>query len=97
MLQVINLLPFLIICDIISSKNLLHYNIVYNRKKMKIFVMNIIFEPWHEISNIVVCATSKGSDQPAHTQSDHRAFASPFSIIRVSSYVLTEHHLEFLS
>ena len=22
-------------------------------------------EPWHEISNNVVCATSKGSDQPA--------------------------------
>ena len=27
------------------------------------------FEPRHEISNNVVCATSKGSDQPAHTQS----------------------------
>ena len=24
-------------------------------------------EPQHEISNNVVCATSKGSDQPAHT------------------------------
>ena len=24
-------------------------------------------EPWHEISNNVVCATSKSSDQPAHT------------------------------
>ena len=23
-------------------------------------------EPWHEISNNVVCATSKASDQPAH-------------------------------
>ena len=27
-------------------------------------------EPVHEISNNVVCATSKASDQPAHTQSD---------------------------
>ena len=35
-----------------------------------------IFEPRHEISNNVVCATSKGSDQPAHTLSLIRAFAS---------------------
>ena len=28
-----------------------------------------IFEPVHEISNIVVCATSKSSDQPAHMRS----------------------------
>ena len=27
----------------------------------------IPFEPWHEISNNLVCRTSKGSDQPAHT------------------------------
>ena len=27
------------------------------------------FEPPHEISNNVVCATSKASDQPAHTRS----------------------------
>ena len=33
------------------------------------------FEPRHEISNNVVCATSKGSDQPAHTCSLIRAFA----------------------
>ena len=29
-----------------------------------------VYEPRHEISNNVVCATSKASDQPAHTQSD---------------------------
>ena len=34
----------------------------------------------HEISNNVVCATSKGSGQPAHT----------------SVKLQTEHHLEFL-
>ena len=28
------------------------------------------YEPWHEISNNVVCATSKASDQSAHTKSD---------------------------
>ena len=33
-------------------------------------------EPRHEISNNVVCATSKGSDQPAHMRSLIRAFAS---------------------
>ena len=27
------------------------------------------YEPWDEISNNVVCATSKGSDQPAHMRS----------------------------
>ena len=29
----------------------------------------ITLEPRHEISNNVVCATSKASDQPAHTRS----------------------------
>ena len=32
--------------------------------------VHVIIEPWHGISNNVVCATSKASDQPAHTQSD---------------------------
>ena len=39
------------------------------------------FEPVHEISNNVVCATSKASDQPAHTRSLIRAFASRLSIL----------------
>ena len=39
------------------------------------------FEPRHEISNIVVCATSKASDQPAHTRSLIRAFASRLHIL----------------
>ena len=41
---------------------------------------HISFEPVHEISNNVVCATSKASDQPAHTRSLIRAFASRLSI-----------------
>ena len=45
----------------------------------------IINEPWHEISNNVVCATSKASDQPAHTRSLIRAFASRLSILWVLS------------
>ena len=44
------------------------------------------FEPRHEISNNVVCATSKASDQPAHTRSLIRAFASRLNILRVLSY-----------
>ena len=41
----------------------------------------IIYKPVHEISNNVVCATSKASDQPAHTRSLIRAFASRLSIL----------------
>ena len=40
-----------------------------------------ISEPVHEISNNVVCATSKASDQPAHTRSLIRAFTSRLSIL----------------
>ena len=35
-----------------------------------------ILEPGHETSNNEACATSKGSDQPVHTRSLIRAFAS---------------------
>ena len=45
-------------------------------------------EPVHEISNNVVCATSKASDQPAHTHSLIRAFASRLSILWLLIYWL---------
>ena len=45
------------------------------------------------ISNDVVFATSKASDQPAHTRSLIRAFASRLTILSVK--LLTEHHLDF--
>ena len=45
-------------------------------------------EPVHEISNNVVCATSKASNQPAHTHSLIRAFASHLNIVWVLSYWL---------
>ena len=38
-------------------------------------------EPRHEILNNVVCATSKGSDQPVHTRRLIRAFASRLDIL----------------
>ena len=54
----------------------------------------------HEISNNVVCATSKASDQPEQRRSLVRAFASRLNILleySMSVKLLTEHHLEFLS
>ena len=45
----------------------------------KAIILNI-YEPVHEISNNVLCATNKASDQPAHRRSLIRAFASRLSI-----------------
>ena len=56
---------------------------LYNVKSLNKLVQedgNII-EPLHEISNNVVCATSKVSDQPAQTRSLIRAFTSRLSIL----------------
>ena len=39
------------------------------------------YELWHKISKNVVCATSKASDQPAHTHILIRAFASHLNIL----------------
>ena len=51
------------------------------------------YEPQHEISNNVVCATSKASDQPAHSRSLSRARAIRYSM---SFKLLAEIHSEFL-
>ena len=40
-----------------------------------------LFEQRHEIPNNAVCATSKASDQPAHTRNLIRAFASRLNIL----------------
>ena len=45
------------------------------------FVIRSIYEPRHEISNNVLCATNKASDQPAHMRSLIRAFASHLNIL----------------
>ena len=52
-------------------------------------------EPRHEISNNVVCPTSKVSDQPAHAQSDQRLCLSLEYSLTVK--LPNEHHSEFLS
>ena len=50
-----------------------------------------IYEPQHVISNNVVCATSKGSDQTSHMRSLIRAVYS------MNIKLLIEYHLQFLS
>ena len=42
---------------------------------------DLTYEPQHKISNNVICATSKDSDQPAHMRSLIRAFASRLNIL----------------
>ena len=56
-------------------------------RKIELFAGFItIYEPVHEISNNLVCATSKASDQPAHTHSLIRACANRLNILWLLSY-----------
>ena len=57
---------------------------------------NRTIEPWNEMSNNVVCATSNGLDQPAHMCSLIRVCASRLNIT-MNVKLLTKHYLEFLS
>ena len=57
------------------------YSDLANVKTEKNVISSLLYEPVHDISNNLVCATSKGSDQPAHTRSLIRAFASRLSIL----------------
>ena len=50
----------------------------------------------HEISNNVVCVTSKASDQPAHMRGLIGAIAGRFEYSMIVK-LLIEHHLQFLS
>ena len=59
---------------------------LYNYWHQSLPSMKRINDQRHEISNIVVCATSKGSDQPAHTRSMIRALASRLNILGVLRY-----------
>ena len=64
-------------CGISSFVGTLIFQILMSVRRIK------IIETQHEISNNVLCATSKASDQPAHTRSLVRAFASRLIILRV--------------
>ena len=59
------------------KKNNLDFFFLLNHLRLKLHnkrgAIPLTIEPRHEISNNVVCATSKGSDQPAHTRSLIRA------------------------
>ena len=47
-----------------------------------------LFEPRIETSKNVVCAISKGSDQPSHTHSLIRVFASRLDIISLLIFLI---------
>ena len=51
------------------------------RQNVATYGVSLSNEPVHEISNNVVYATSKASNQPAHTRCLIRAFASRLSIL----------------
>ena len=46
-----------------------------------LWACEMMYGPVHEISNNVVCATSKALDQPAHMRSLIRAFACRMHIL----------------
>ena len=58
------------------------------KKKKKDSIFKLSFEQEHEVSNNVLCATSKAPDQPAHTRSLIGAFACRLTILWVLSYWL---------
>ena len=68
-------------CDpfnIFSSVCIMLHNFSHAHAMTKFY---ILFEPVHEISNKLVCATSKASDQPVHKHSLIRGFASCLNIL----------------
>ena len=63
--------------------HLLNFSFKRGHRLHEIYAHNVLMmsntvEPRHEISNNVVCATSKASDQTAHMRSPIRAFAHRF-------------------
>ena len=65
---------------IIQHANLTTFTMYVYRLDETVWIQTL-FEPQHEISINVVCATSKVSDQPAHMCSLIRAFASRLNIL----------------
>ena len=51
------------------------------RRGIEYLQVRTMIEPRHRISNNVVCATKKASDQPAHTRCLIRALACRFDIL----------------
>ena len=63
-------------------------NHVSERPTLRPMPRKNIIEPWHGISNNMVCGTSKASYQPVHMYSLIRAFANRLNILWVLSYWL---------
>ena len=57
------------------------YSRIFYDMRSRLAILTVTNEPVHEISNNVVCATSKGSDQPAKTRSLIRAFTRRLNIL----------------
>ena len=53
---------------------------------VKLYISDSLFELRYEISNNVVCATSKASDKPAHMRSQIRDFARRLNSLWLLSY-----------
>ena len=64
--------------DVVLMTVIARMNVIFY---CKIGLFRYKIEQAHEISNNVLCATSKASDQPAHTCSLIRAFAIRLSIL----------------
>ena len=62
----------------LSREGYIHW--LYILMHIYLLILQKTYEPGHEISNNMVCATSKASDQPAHRRSLIRAFASCLNI-----------------
>ena len=58
------------------------------RASLRLWKKTATNEPRHKISSNVICATSKDSDQPAHTRSLIRDFASRLNFLCVLWYWL---------
>ena len=65
----------------IPGQDILGFDSVYVRRYSLCKLNTLSNKPVHEISNNLVCATSKVSDQLAHTRSLIRALASRLSIL----------------
>ena len=65
----------------VSFVKLSLYNTIHLQHNPFLWTQNIIIEPVHEISNKELCATSKGSNQPAHMCSLIRAVAHHLNIL----------------
>ena len=76
--------PGLIIMLLFEPKGISYVTGEYSYKdffSLYKYTLKMTNEPVHEISNNLACASSKASDQPAHTRSLIRAFACRLNIL----------------